>query len=362
MALTEATILDRLRPIEDPDLHRSIVDLGFVRDIRIDGGRIRFDLVLTTPACPVKEDLRGACVRAVELLPGVEGVEVNLRAETRGAEMGDRKALASVKNLVAVASGKGGVGKSTTAVNLAAALAREGAAVGVLDADIYGPSVPTMIRVETPPQPMDDQTIRPAQGHGLRFISMAFFMPKERAAILRGPMVSGYVAQFLGRVDWGALDYLVIDYPPGTGDIQLTLSQQAPITGAVVCTTPQEISLVDVRRAVAMFETTRVPVLGVCETMSYFVCDQCGKKHFIFRSGGGRRMAERLGVPFLGEVPLDPLVTEGGDQGRPIVIEAPESPAGRAYREIAGAVAAQLSILNVERGHYLESFSLQWKT
>ncbi len=360
MALSTDDILNALRPIQDPDLRRSIVDLGFIKNVKIGGGNVGFDLELTTPACPVKDQLKQMCAEAVRKLPGVAHVSVNMTAQTRGAQTAGRKILTTVKNLVAVASGKGGVGKSTTAVNLAVALAETGAKVGVLDADIYGPSVPTMIHIDTPPRPAGGQKIIPAEGLGLKVISMAFFMPKEQAAILRGPMVSGYVSQFLANVEWGDLDYLIIDYPPGTGDIQLTLSQQAPLTGALVTTTPQEISLVDVRRAIAMFETTRVPVLGVSETMSFFVCDQCGKRHDIFRSGGGERIAKQTGVPFLGGIPIDPRVTEGGDTGLPIVKGYPDSPAAQAYRELAGSVAAQLSILNVERGNYLETFSLQW--
>jgi ATP-binding protein involved in chromosome partitioning len=360
-SLTEGAILDRLRPIQDPDLNRGIVDLGFIKNLKIDGANVAFDLELTTPACPVKDQLRDACIRAVSEMEGVGEVKVNMTARTRGAETAGRRILETVKNVIAVASGKGGVGKSTTAVNLAVALQQTGAAVGVLDADIYGPSIPTMIGIERPPQPQPGNKIVPAEGLGLKLISMAFFMPADKAAILRGPMVSGYVSQFLGNVLWGELDYLVIDYPPGTGDIQLTLSQQGPITGAAIVTTPQDISLVDVRRAIAMFETTRVPVLGVCETMSSFVCDGCGKEHFIFRRGGGEKIASATGVPFLGGVPIDPRVTEGGDTGKPIVLSHPDSPAAEAYRKIAGAVAAQLSILNVERGQYLESFELEWR-
>ena len=361
MALNEQAILAALKPIQDPDLRRSIVDLGFIKNIKIAGGNVAFDLELTTPACPVKDQLKAACVEAVKALPGVGHVSVNMTAQTRGGPTQSRRILTGVKNIVAVASGKGGVGKSTTAVNLAIALADTGAKVGLLDADIYGPSIPTMIEIEKPPVPMENQRIAPAEGLGLKIISMAFFMPKEQAAILRGPMVSGYVSQFLANVDWGELDYLIVDYPPGTGDIQLTLSQQAPLTGAVIATTPQEISLADVRRAISMFETTKVPVLGVCETMSWFICDGCGKRHDIFRQGGGDRIARQTGVPLLAQIPIDPHVAEGGDAGVPIVRSHPQSPAAEAYRALAGQVAAQLSILNVERGNYLETFVLDWK-
>ncbi|MCC6750953.1 MAG: Mrp/NBP35 family ATP-binding protein [Deltaproteobacteria bacterium] len=361
MSLTEHAVIGALRPIQDPDLRKSIVDLGFIKELTVRQGRVAFKLELTTPACPVKDQLKAACVAAVERLDGVKEVHVEMTAQTRGGGGAARQVLSGVKNVIAVASGKGGVAKSTTAVNLALALRQTGATVGILDADIYGPSVPTMIRMEREPAGTSDQRIIPAEGLGLKVISIGFFMPPDRAAILRGPMVSGYVSQFLTGVEWGPLDYLIIDYPPGTGDIQLTLSQQCPITGAVVCTTPQEISLIDVRRGIAMFETTKVPVLGVIETMSYFICDGCNKRHDIFRSGGGERIARRIGVPFLGAVPIDPLVAEDSDTGVPVIVGHPDSPAAKAYRELAGAVAAQLSILNVERGSYLETFSLTWK-
>lgn len=358
--VTEQQVLDSLRSVIDPDLRRSIVDLGFVKNLKISGDSVAFDLELTTPACPVRDVLKQSCIDAVRLIPGMREVSVNLTARTRGTPPNTRELLKSVGNIVAIASGKGGVAKSTTAVNIAAALSLSGASVGLLDADIYGPSLPTMLKVHVPPAPSDGDRIYPAEASGIKLMSIAFFMPPGQAAILRGPMVSGYVTQFLAKVDWGELDYLIIDYPPGTGDIQLTLSQQAPISGAVIVTTPQEISVIDVTRAVQMFEATRVPVLGVVETMSYFVCDQCKKRHHIFRSGGGERIAHHAGIPFLGAVPIDPQVAEGGDRGMPIVLDKPESAVARAYTTISGAVAAELSILNMERGSYLESFSLEW--
>ena len=363
MAITEKQVLDALRPIQDPDLRRSIVDLGFIKHIHIEGGQVRFDLELTTPACPVKDHLKSAAEKAVLALAGVSDVQVKLTAQTRGGGgmRGGRKVLEGVKNVIAVASGKGGVAKSTTAANLAISLYETGATVGVLDADIYGPSMPTMLRIDTAPAAKSDNLLSPATALGLKVISMGFFVGPDQAAILRGPMVSGYVSQFLANVDWGELDYLIIDYPPGTGDIQLTLSQQAPISGAVIVTTPQDISLADVRKAISMFETTKVPVLGVVETMSGFVCDGCGKRHDIFSNGGGERIASHVGVPFLGGVPIDPRVVKSGDEGVPIVKSFPDSPAAAAYRDIAGKVAAQLSVLNMERGSYLETFSLKWK-
>lgn len=362
MAPSKKQILEVLRPIEDPDLGRSIVDLDFIQNIEIKKGKVSFDLVLTTPACPMKEILKRACEEAVGKLDGVSAVHVEVKAETRGAPLAGREVLGSVRNVIAVASGKGGVAKSTTAVNLAVALQQSGARVGLLDADIYGPSVPTMVAIDEEPAGTTEGQIIPARGLGLRMISMGFFLPPGKAAILRGPMVSGYVTQFLANVEWGELDYLIIDYPPGTGDVQLTLSQQAAVTAAVLCTTPQEIALVDVQKAVAMFEATKVPVLGVVETMSYFLCDQCEKEHRIFGSGGGQRVADSAGVPLLGRIPIDPRVVQGGDTGRPIVAEEPGSPAAKAYRDVAGAMAAQLSMFNLgDDTGALANFSLDWK-
>lgn len=360
MTITEQEILDKLRSIHEPEEHENIVELGRINNIKIGGGNIGFDLVLPSHPPPVSNQLRQACIDAVRLIEGVGHVSVNLTNKSRVRPATEQKILPGVREVIAVASGKGGVGKSTTAVNLALALQERGAKVGLLDADIYGPSIPTMVRISEMPRPLADNCIEPAEGLGIKLVSMAFFMEGNRAAILRGPMVSGYVSQFLSKTNWGELDYLIIDYPPGTGDIQLTLSQQAPISGAVITTTPQEISLVDVRRAISMFETTEVPILGVCENMSYFICDQCDKRHDIFRSGGGERIARETGVPLLASIPIDPAVASGGDQGRPIVEVAPDSPAGEAFRDLAEGVAIQLAALRTERGNYLESFSLEW--
>lgn len=360
MALNEATVLKALKPIQDPQQSKSIVDLGLVESVKIGGGNVSLDLLMADRDPDQRDAVRKACIATLKDMGGVGHVSVNLVARSRAPKPTHGKVLPEVKNVIAVASGKGGVGKSTTAANLAVALKMKGYKVGILDADIYGPSIPTMIRISELPKPGEDNWIQPAVGLGVKIVSMAFFISADRAAILRGPMVSGYVAQFLNRVHWGELDYLIIDYPPGTGDIQLTLSQQAPLTGAVITTTPQEISLVDVRRAVAMFETTEVPILGVCETMSYFICDGCGKRHDIFRSGGGEKIARMAGVPMLAAVPLDPTVAVGGDQGKPIVETHPDSPSGKAYLELADAVEAQLRVMTAKRGEYLESFSLEW--
>jgi ATP-binding protein involved in chromosome partitioning len=299
-------------------------------------------------------------------VPRVREVQVAKTATTRSPPRAERTAvvtpaLAGVKNLVAVASGKGGVGKSTTAVNLAYALKAAGAKVGLLDADVYGPSIPRMVRVTKDAAEGGPNVIVPPEADGLKVISIGMFASAGQAAILRGPMAGGVIKQFLTQVQWGELDYLVIDYPPGTGDIQLTISQAAPINGAVIVTTPQEVSLLDVRKAVSMFKTLKVPVLGVIETMSWFVCDGCDKRHYIFRQGGGEKLARELGVAFLGGVPLDPRVAEGGDEGRPQVLALPESEVARTYVAAAGAVARQLSILAAADGGALGQFSLVWR-
>ena len=268
----------------------------------------------------------------------------------QGGSLQQPKLLAGVKNIIAVASGKGGVGKSTVAVNLAMVLAETGASVGLLDADIYGPSLPLMIGIcERPTADPRTGLLTPLEKHGLRLMSMGFISDAKTAVIWRGPMVHKMITTFMGQVDWGTLDYLVMDLPPGTGDAQLTITQTAPLTGAVIVTTPQDVSLIDARKGLLMFQQVNVPVLGIVENMSYFVCDECNKRHEIFRHGGGRRASEELGVPFLGEVPLDPRVTLGGDQGAPVVTSAPDSPASQALREVARKLIAQLEATASQR-------------
>lgn len=272
--------------------------------------------------------------------------------------------LAKVKNLIAVASGKGGVGKSTTAVNLAYALRLTGAKVGLLDADVYGPSIPTMTRInEAPGATTTDagEQLVPPIADGVKVLSMGLFPQGQSAAILRGPMAGGVVKQFLTQVDWGELDYLIIDFPPGTGDIQLTISQTISITGAVIVTTPQEVALLDVRKAVGMFKTLKVPVLGVIETMSYFICDGCDKRHNIFRHGGGEKLSRELGVTFLGGIPIDQSVAESGDAGVPQVVGSPQSPAALAYTAAATAVARQLTAIAQANSSAPGSLALNWQ-
>jgi ATP-binding protein involved in chromosome partitioning len=343
--LSEESVLNALRQIKDPDLHKDIVTLGFIRDLRIEGGEVSFRIVLTTPACPVKEQMREAAIEVVSKLPGVERVNVTMDAEVpRGRGIGNRATLPGVRNIIAVSSGKGGVGKSTVAVNLAVALALRQARVGLLDADIYGPNVPLMLGAVQARPIIDRNKLLPIEAYGVRMISMALIKPGDEPMIVRGPILHGLVRQFLQDVAWGELDYLIVDMPPGTGDVQLSLAQLVPVQGAVLVTTPQEVSLADVSRALRMFETVAVPILGIVENMSYFIAPDTGARYQIFGEGGGRRLAERYGVPFLGEIPLGIEVRESGDRGVPVVIAHPDSPQAQAFKRVAEEVARQVSI------------------
>ncbi|MBF0181583.1 MAG: iron-sulfur cluster carrier protein ApbC [Magnetococcales bacterium] len=342
-------VLGALRRVMDPDLKRDIVSLGFVKDLRVEGGRVSFQVELTTPACPMKDLLKKQAHDVVAALPGVSGVEVRMTAQVRQAQKkatGDL--LPGVRNVIAVASGKGGVGKSTTAVNLALALLASGARVGILDADIYGPSLPRMLNVQEKPEPGEGHKMAPVMAHGLKSISMGFFMEESQPVVWRGPMVGMAVEQLLRDVDWGELDYLVVDLPPGTGDAQLTLSQKVPITGVVIVSTPQAVALADVRRGVNMFLKVDVPVLGVIENMSYYLCPQCGHRADIFAHGGARAEAEAMGMEFLGDIPLDIGIREDMDAGTPILVARPDSPQAARYREIASRIAARVATMGFE--------------
>jgi ATP-binding protein involved in chromosome partitioning len=357
----EADVLRVLSQVHDPDLKRDIVSLGFVKGLEIQGGEVRFSVELTTPACPVKDQLKEECTQKVKSLPGVTSVQVTMTANVRSSTpQANRIALPSVRNVVAVASGKGGVGKSTVTVNLAVALAKSGARVGLLDADIYGPSLPLMLG--TKDRPVQTETkLQPVVKGGIKLMSMGFLIADNQPVIWRGPMVHGALTQFMTQVDWGELDYLLIDMPPGTGDAQLTISQNAPLSGALIVTTPQEVSLLDARRGLMMFQSVNVPILGIIENMAGFVCPHCDTVSEIFRHGGGKKIAEEKQVPFLGSVPLDPRVADGGDLGEPIVVAHPDSIVSKIFYKLAGDVAAQLSILQAQSAGVFQPVSLQWQ-
>jgi ATP-binding protein involved in chromosome partitioning len=343
--VTESDVLAALRQVKDPDLHKDIVTLGFVKNLTIDGSTVRFDINLTTPACPVRERLREEAREAVRRLDGVSDVHVTLTAEVRPHAGLDKTALSGVRNIVAIGSGKGGVGKSTVATNVAVGLAMAGARVGLLDADIYGPTIPIMLGLRQDVQVKDNRII-PLMQHGVRFISMGLFVPGDKPLIWRGPMAHKALQQCLFDVAWGELDYLIADLPPGTGDVHLTLAQSVPVTGAVIVSTPQDVGLTISMKTLRMFEQTHIPVLGIIENMSYYICSHCGTREDIFGHGGARAASEALGIPFLGEIPLDVKIRVHADQGTPIVLAEPDSPSGRAYREIVQRLAAQISIQN----------------
>jgi ATP-binding protein involved in chromosome partitioning len=353
--VSSSQVLDALRPIIDPDFQKSIVELGFIKDLTNDGGAVAFSIELTTPACPVKAEFERAARERVSALDGVSDVAVTMTANTRqasraGGGEGDQQVnLPGVRNIIAVASGKGGVGKSTTAINLALTLRDQGAQVGILDADVYGPSLALLAGVHGRPDTTPDRKIIPLIGQGMKLMSMAFFMNDDSPVIWRGPMVHGLVKQFLTDVLWGELDYLIIDMPPGTGDAALTLTQMAPLSGAVIVTTANNLSLIDARKGLQMFEKVGVPILGIVENMSFFTpSDAPDKKYYIFGKGGGARVAEELGVDFLGEVPIDPRIAEDGDLGKPIVESQPDSPSSIELKRIAGEIVRKVAMLAVK--------------
>ena len=359
VATREQEVLEALRVVRDPDLHRDIVSLGFVQNLRIEpSGAVAFDVNLTTPACPVRDQLKDQARMAVANLPWVTDVQVTMTAKTavaRGQGQATTPLIPQVKNVVAVASGKGGVGKSTTSVNLALALSQSSARVGLLDADMYGPNVPLMMGLKDKPDVRgQDGRIEPILRYGIKLVSIGFFLDERKPVIWRGPMVHGAIQQFLRDFDWGELDYLVVDLPPGTGDAPLSLSQLIPLSGVVIVTTPQDVALQDVAKGMAMFHQLEVPVIGVIENMSYFICPNCETKHELFGRGGGERIASAFDVPFLGQVPLQPNVRTGGDEGKPVVLADPESAAAKAFTHVAGAVARQVSVLAYQaRGNFI---------
>lgn len=345
-------VLEALRQVQDPDLGRDIVALGFIKDLKSCGNDVSFSIELTTPACPVRDQLKDQARRAVlTSIPEVENVTVTMTAQVRQG-LGPRpdQILPDVKNVIPVASGKGGVGKSTVAVNLALALARLGSRVGLLDADIYGPSVPHIIGIEDPPSQGPGGRLQPPAIHSVKVISMAFFQPPEEATILRGPMLGKMLQQFLVQVDWGPLDYLMVDLPPGTGDVQLSLCQMIPLTGAVVVSTPQDVALNIAEKAIFMFRKLNTPVLGLVENMSGYTCSSCGNHEDIFGEGGAQRYSMKAGLPFLGAIPLSREVRTLSDTGKPVVLSAPDSAPARGFFKAAENMAAQVSVLSMGEG------------
>jgi ATP-binding protein involved in chromosome partitioning len=343
---TPQAVLEALRQIIDPDLGKDVVSLGFIKDLEVKDGRVSFAMELTTPACPVKDQMEQEARERVGSIDGVSQVDVRMTSSVPTSPVGmDSGVLPGVKHTVAVASGKGGVGKSTVAVNMATTLAAQGARVGLMDADIYGPSIPIMLGLKTSRPDVRDGKLMPLERFGIHMMSLGFLAGEETPVIWRGPMVGKLIQQFLQDVDWGDLDYLIVDLPPGTGDAQLTLTQAAPLAGAVIVTTPQEVALEDVKRGVRMFEKVNVPVLGIVENMAYFVCSNCEARHEVFSHGGGARAAKHFEVPFLGEIPIDPAIRNGGDIGIPLVQGHPDSASASAFRSITGEMARHLSVL-----------------
>jgi ATP-binding protein involved in chromosome partitioning len=354
MAVTSEQILDALRVVQDPDLHRDIVSLGFVQNIQITDEMVKFDVVLTTPACPVKTSLQEQARSAVLSLAGVRNVDVNMTFDVASAKktVNADRLIPQVRNVVAVASGKGGVGKSTVATNVAVALGQTGAKVGLVDADIYGPNIPLMMGFREKPELYgnEQQKIVPLMAYGIKLMSIGFFMgDDDNPVIWRGPMVHGAINQFLRDVDWGELDYLIVDLPPGTGDAPLSLSQLVPVAGVIIVTTPQDVALQDVMKGVGMFEKLSVPIAGVIENMSYFVCPHCSETTEVFGHGGGQRISDRYGIPLLGRIPLDVRVRIAGDEGHPVVLAEPDSPLAAAFRSTAEQAAANISRLVLDR-------------
>jgi len=349
MAVTEKEILSALSKIQDPDLHKDIVALGFVQNIKIDHSEVGFDIVLTTPACPVKDQMRDEANRLIGELPGVSKVNVNMTSNvTKGSSQVREDYIPQVKNAIAISSGKGGMGKSTVSATLAVALTQMGAKVGIMDADIYGPNIPIIMGNQKPPT-QQGQKLIPAESHGVKLMSMGFLVPEDQAIVWRGPMIHGAIQQFLRDVEWGELDYLLVDLPPGTGDAQLSISQLVPLTGAVIVTTPQIVALHDSKKGLAMFQKVNVPLLGLIENMSYFQCPHCSERTEIFSSGGGQKAAETLGIPFLGAIPIDTAIRAGGDTGIPILLSDAKSVSAQAFMKIAQAMAAQVSIHNANQ-------------
>jgi ATP-binding protein involved in chromosome partitioning len=345
--VTEDTVLAVLRTVQEPELHKDLVSLNMIRDLTITGTKVSFSILLTTPACPLKDRIESEARGAVASLTGV--TEVIIKMDSSVPTDGRARGLLElpIRNAIAITSGKGGVGKSTVSANVAVVLAQSGARVGLLDADVYGPNIPTMMGIHTSIEQRDGKMI-PAEAYGVKLMSVGFLVKPGQPIVWRGPMLHAAIRQFLSDVDWGELDYLVVDLPPGTGDAALSLSQSLPLSGSVIVTLPQQVSLEDARRSLEMFRLLGVPILGVVENMSYLELPD-GKHMDIFGTGGGERMAQEAGVPFIGPIPMDPAVRIGGDNGNPVVLSAPDSPVARALRSVAENIAAQVSMAAINK-------------
>jgi ATP-binding protein involved in chromosome partitioning len=343
--VTVEQVLSSLRKVVDPELHKDIVSMGMVKDLAITDGKVSFTLELTTPACPFNSDIEQDVRTAIASI-GVQNLDLKVTARVmEGRAISMDELIPDVKNIIAIASGKGGVGKTTIAVNLALALARSGAKVGLLDADVYGPSVPLMLGAEEEPQVLNNK-IQPPNVEGIKVISMGFFYEQsQQAGIYRGPIISGIVKQFLTDVEWGSLDYLIIDLPPGTGDAPLTMAQTIPVTGIVIVTTPQDVAMNVAVKALGMFSKLNVPIVGVIENMSYLQCPHCNERINIFGRGGGQKISEKFDIPFLGEIPLFPQIMEGSDKGKPVIISDPDSIQANALRKMAKVTAGRISVI-----------------
>ena len=340
-------VLNKLTTVIDPDLKKDIVSMGMIKDLELKSGNLKFTLELTTPACPFNDEIEQDVRNAIKELDEIKNFDMNVTAKVmEGRDLAADEAMSTVKNIIAVASGKGGVGKSTVSLNLALALSKTGAKVGLLDADIYGPSIPLMLGMTNTPMQVEDNKLQPPESNGIKVVSFGFFAEQEhQAAIYRGPVISGIVKQFLIDTNWSDLDYLIVDLPPGTGDIPLTLAQTIPITGILVVTTPQQVASSVAVKAIGMFDKLNVPMLGVVENMSYFECSKCNEKHHIFGNGGAERISEKHNIPFLGAIPLNSGIMEGSDLGKPIMLTQPDSPSAEAFTISAKNIAAQCSIV-----------------
>lgn len=349
--ITETAVMVALSKVQEPELHKDLVTLNMIHDLKISGDQVSFTIMLTTPACPLRSQIERDARQAVAAIPGISKVEIKMNSNVPSDGRSRGLMQLPIRNAIAVASGKGGVGKSTVAVNVAVVLAQSGARVGLLDADIYGPNVPTMMGVHSLPATMSDK-LTPAESYGVKLMSIGFLVKPNQPLIWRGPMLHSAIRQFLSDVDWGELDYLVIDLPPGTGDAALSLAQSMPLSGGVIVTLPQQVSLDDARRGLEMFRQLDVPIFGVVENMSYLELPD-GTRMDIFGTGGGERLAAEAGVPFIGAIPMDPAVRAGGDQGVPVVVSHPDSPVAKALNDVAEDLAAKISVAALQPSNFV---------